>query len=253
MGILNESVNIRVCSKTWKYYNDKGYKIPRKENGRINKDSYISVRVDDLQPKTHIKVDVECDNCHIHKQIEYRDYIKSLRDGNYYCCGCIHTLFFSGENNPVWNFSLTDNDRINGRTTVEYDIFKKSVLARDKYTCECYGIHSENLEVHHLDSHNWCKEKRTDITNGITLCHNCHYNFHSQYGFGNNTKKQFEEWLGYSVGKLENYNNILPTAKKVYDYSEHKIYKSAIEWARIHKVTKSQVYDCCNKKTTKNY
>ena len=34
----------------------------------------------------------------------------------------------------------------------------------------------------------------------------------------------------------------------MYDYTEKKIYKSANEWARIHKYDASTVYNCCNKK-----
>ncbi len=43
------------------------------------------------------------------------------------------------------------------------------------------------------------KELRTTLTNGITLCETCHKNFHHQYGYGNNTKKQFEKWLEISL------------------------------------------------------
>ena len=109
------------------------------------------------------------------------------------------------QNNNNWNADKTDEERENGRKYLEYTYFIKRVLARDKYTCQCCGNKGQNLEVHHLDGYEWCKEKRTDDTNGITLCHNCHKNFHSIYGNGGNTKEQFDEWFG-SIIKLLKYN-----------------------------------------------
>lgn len=49
-----------------------------------------------------------------------------------------------------------------------------------------------NLVAHHLNGYNWDVENRFNLDNGITLCEDCHIEFHRIYGFGNNTKKQFE-------------------------------------------------------------
>ena len=38
-------------------------------------------------------------------------------------------------------------------------------------------------------------ELRTDINNGITLCNICHKKFHDIYGYTNNNKTQFEEFM----------------------------------------------------------
>ena len=50
------------------------------------------------------------------------------------------------------------------------------------------------LNAHHLDGWNWCKDKRFKTSNGITLCEDCHVEFHKEYGYGNNTKEQFQEF-----------------------------------------------------------
>ena len=90
---------------------------------------------------------------------------------------------------------------------------------------------------------------RTDESNGITLCKNCHKNFHSIYGFGNNTKEQFEEWIGNAIGELEKYNGELPTARKIYCVEENKIYDNALELAKEWNVHFATVYKVCDHKS----
>ena len=105
-----------------------------------------------------------------------------------------------GENNPNWNPNLTDEERENRkekRRHIEgYEEWRISVFIRDNHTCQCCeSTKSSSLNIHHLESYNSCKEKRLDIDNGITLCEDCHKDFHKKYGYGNNTKEQFEEWF----------------------------------------------------------
>lgn len=101
----------------------------------------------------------------------------------------------SGENNGMYKKEKTDEERFNDRSGEEYKEFRNAVFERDKYTCRiCKDDKGGNLECHHMDSHNWCIGKRLEVSNGITLCKECHKNFHLKYGYGDNTKEQFEEW-----------------------------------------------------------
>lgn len=101
-----------------------------------------------------------------------------------------------GENNPNWNPNLTEEDRLYLRLIDGYNEWRKSVYKRDGYTCQSCGIRGGgNLVAHHLDAYSWCEEKRTDINNGITLCELCHTAFHNTYGYKNNTKEQYQEWI----------------------------------------------------------
>ncbi len=39
------------------------------------------------------------------------------------------------------------------------------------------------------------KDRRTDELNGVCLCDGCHKDFHGEYGYGDNTVDQFEQWV----------------------------------------------------------
>ena len=56
-----------------------------------------------------------------------------------------------------------------------YKIFRSKVRKRDGYKCKMPGCTcKKNLQVHHIRP--WSKNimLRYDISNGITLCKNCH-------------------------------------------------------------------------------
>lgn len=106
------------------------------------------------------------------------------------------TKNFTGIKNPNYKIDLTDEEREIQRNTIENVHWRNDIYKRDNYTCQCCGDNSGgNLEAHHL--YNWSENKklRYDINNGITLCETCHKKFHSLYGYKNNTKEQFKEFL----------------------------------------------------------
>lgn len=97
-----------------------------------------------------------------------------------------------GAENPNYNQDKTDEEREKGRIIDGYKEWRSNVYQRDNYTCQCCGDKSGgNLNAHHLDGYDWCKEKRTSVENGVTLCDKCHIKFHKIYGTGKNTKEQF--------------------------------------------------------------
>jgi hypothetical protein len=144
---------------------------------------------------------------------------KSGKKDSTYCKEChnkhfiktysiLHTIDWSGENNPMYgrqrfgnenpNYKLdiTEEEREFGRLIEGYGVWRKAVYERDNYTCRCCGKKSEgDIVAHHLDAYSWCKDKRTDVNNGITLCEKCHNDFHNIYGRGKNTKQQFIEYM----------------------------------------------------------
>lgn len=253
MGLISEYTEVGLCSKNISYYENLGYEIPRVKSNKgmvVSHGTKINVKVSDLPYASHTKVKICCDCCGEVIDVIYNNYCNHNHNGLYYCKNCANSILLSGENHHRWRFDKSDEERINERRYPEYISFVKAVLARDNYTCQCCGKNHSTMEVHHLDGYSWCIEKRTDVTNGITLCPMCHSNFHQKYGKIKNEKWQYMEWLGIAQLELKKYDNELPTARQVYDVEEDKVYCSAIEYAKIHKINHTNVYNCCNHKVS---
>ncbi|MBG9599991.1 endonuclease [Bacillus mycoides] len=123
----------------------------------------------------------------------------------------LHKLDFNGENNPMYgrqrfgqenpnyNPNKTDEEREKERLVEGYGIWRTKVYERDNYTCRCCGYDKGSILVaHHLDGWDWCKKKRLDVDNGVTLCKRCHKQFHDKYGYGHNTRQQFITYMNES-------------------------------------------------------
>jgi uncharacterized CHY-type Zn-finger protein len=95
---------------------------------------------------------------------------------------------------PNWNPGLSQEGRDHQRLNdPAYKAWRTSVFRRDLFKCSICGL-SKNLIAHHLDSYSRHKDLRTEITNGITLCENCHNEFHKRFTRKNNTLKQFHKF-----------------------------------------------------------
>lgn len=252
MGLLTKEIEINLSSQNIEYYEELGYEIPRYYNKssctwRVKRGTKIIVNISDVPVNSHIKVDLDCNCCGKKYKALYLNYSRQNHKGKTYCANCSRTILNSGENSACWKDSITMEDRENGRKYLEYTNFIKRVLARDDYTCKCCGKKCVKMEVHHLDGYDWCKEKRIDDTNGITLCSDCHKSFHSVYGYGGNTRKQFEKWTGYAINQLKKYHGILPTTRKVYCLEDNYIYDSIKQAAQTNVISPACINKCCNK------
>jgi len=102
----------------------------------------------------------------------------------------------SGKNSSCYKHDLTEEDRQDRRLIPEYGQWREKVYKRDDYTCQVSGKkRGGNLVAHHLESYGSNIELRTVVSNGVTMDVDCHIEFHKKYGYGNNTREQFEEFL----------------------------------------------------------
>ena len=253
MGLLSTEVEVRVNGATAKHYESLGYILPKKPNGKLDYSKTIIVKVDDLPQGSGEKVDVEYDCCHKKTTMKYVTYRANNHNGKIYCIHCAPNILISGKKHYNWNPNKTQEERELGRNYPEYIAFIKRVLARDHYTCQCCGKKHEELEVHHLNGYSWYIEGRTDDTNALTLCSNCHTNYHSQYGNKHSTKEEFEEWFGMSINLLKSGIKILP-CRQIYCVETDKVYKNAQEVCKEFNIKhNSMIYRVCNYEKESKY
>lgn len=82
-----------------------------------------------------------------------------------------------GPDHPNWKGGRTELERL--RATVEYADWRMAVFSRDNYTCQiCGDNRGGNLQAHHLKSFSRYVELRFEVSNGQTLCRECHEKVH---------------------------------------------------------------------------
>jgi len=80
------------------------------------------------------------------------------------------------------------------KTKIRLTHWAVSIKNKAKRICGICGS-KDRLEAHHL----WSKDTifgdlRSNSSMGVCLCHNCHFDFHNEYGFGGNTPMQFKQY-----------------------------------------------------------
>lgn len=83
-----------------------------------------------------------------------------------------------GRNNPAWKGGVS-KESVNLRTSSEWREWREKVFERDKYTCQDCGKRSGNgkavtLHPHHIKQFAFYPELRFEVSNGRTLCTECH-------------------------------------------------------------------------------
>ena len=83
------------------------------------------------------------------------------------------SISLSGKNNPNYIHGLS-RERTKHYKDMKYKDWRKQVFERDKYTCQKCGKVGCYLEPHHIKS--WAKylDLRYVVSNGITVCEECH-------------------------------------------------------------------------------
>lgn len=106
-----------------------------------------------------------------------------------------------GEDSPQWNPNRTHDQRVKERKTGKDREWKIAVFIRDSRVCKCCGYEKVKIVAHHLNSYDIHKKDRYDIDNGVTMCELCHKEFHHVFGYGNNSKEQFDKFKNIINGE----------------------------------------------------
>ncbi len=89
-------------------------------------------------------------------------------------CADIGGFRFKGESH--WNYK--PDARRRSRSS-KHHAWANAVISRDSATCQHCGITGVELHAHHLKSFSTHPELRSEVPNGITLCHACHWAVHT--------------------------------------------------------------------------
>lgn len=107
---------------------------------------------------------------------------------------CKEKGFPKGKEHKNFKEELPRDYRSKHRLFHENTVWRKKVFERDLFTCQVCNKKGVKLQAHHLENYSSNKEKRFDIKNGVTLCIDCHKQFHKIYGVVRNNEEQFKEF-----------------------------------------------------------
>lgn len=87
------------------------------------------------------------------------------------------------------------------RQSPEGKVWVLDVLQKANFTCDKCSVRGGSLQAHHLNAFSSYPNERFDPENGVCLCSDCHKEFHTSYGKGDNTKEQYKEFIGQNIIK----------------------------------------------------
>lgn len=113
-----------------------------------------------------------------------KDFVVSRRrreSNRRFCSHQCRGKYFSGPRNGNWKGDQAKNRDQNERQRVicsdEYLVWRRAVLNRDNWCCQCCGS-KNNLVVYHIQCYWDYPNERFEMDNGITVCRSCHTNIH---------------------------------------------------------------------------
>ena len=78
-----------------------------------------------------------------------------------------------GAKSSLWRGGISRGYKT-GYGSREYKEWREAVFKRDNYTCQDCGISGVYITAHHINSWANYKELRFEVSNGKTLCEDCH-------------------------------------------------------------------------------
>lgn len=78
-----------------------------------------------------------------------------------------------GDKSYLWKGGITKTNALI-RAGLEYRLWREQVFKRDNYTCQQCGLRGVYLEADHVKSFAMFPKLRFELSNGRTLCRECH-------------------------------------------------------------------------------
>lgn len=85
-------------------------------------------------------------------------------------CKCYHP----DHKGECWYVEAREKDYQRFRSSAQYTTWRTDVFERDNYTCQHCGQKGGTLNAHHKKSYADYPSLRVKLSNGITLCEECH-------------------------------------------------------------------------------
>lgn len=92
-------------------------------------------------------------------------------------------------------------DKNQDRRKFGYLKFSQQCFERDNYACQLCKTKGAHLHAHHKNGFDKFPDQRFELSNLVTLCKPCHDSFHTEFGKGNNTEEQFEQFKVTKIKK----------------------------------------------------
>ena len=128
-------------------------------------------------------------------------YNKHFLTGRVKSCGCLRSetmkkiaVHLKGSEHGNWKGGIS-SERQKLMAQKIYKDWRLTIFERDGFACLKCGLKGNCLNAHHLANYADNKEQVLELTNGVTLCSECHKAFHTEYGIKNNIKGQFDNFM----------------------------------------------------------
>ena len=121
---------------------------------------------------------------------EHRQKLSEIHKGCSFTTEHRRNLSIANKGEKAWNWKGGVNS-INKQIhhSVDYKLWRESVFERDNWTCQKCGTVGGKLHPHHIKGFAEYPDMRFVVSNGITLCVQCHAQEHPTLGFFINARQ----------------------------------------------------------------
>jgi len=118
-----------------------------------------------------------CKICGTRMLLRESDIAKGKKFCSQACYGKSVSLRQSGDKHHMWKGGVSaDRDKV--RSSSMYKEWRSKVFVRDDFTCQSCFTKGGELRAHHMVAYKDVPKLRLKVSNGVTLCSECHRQWH---------------------------------------------------------------------------